>query len=393
MRRRGIGRTQDGNYRVELPDEERDVLAALPGQLREALDAGEPTLYRLFPPAHADDDAANEDYARLVGPGLVDGKLAALAELERTAHATAARRGRARRLARRGRKPPARPRHAARRDGGELRPARPVGPRRAESRPVPLALLAPGGGRAGALGVARARRKNRLSRERALRSSRARRRHRRLHPRLERGAEPPRCPRRAPCGTARRRRARDRRRLDRCDRRGGARRTARPLSRSARTEACARALPRGTRRHTTAATPSAAGSTRMASTPSTELVRLLELVGVGDRCDVAVGSRFAKGDGYGADRYEPSPARRFGIGLLQKAMHIRLGRPFHDPTSGMAAVNRCGHVRSWRGRTRAVRRGRGAAPAEAGRPPGRGGRQSTCASARTASRSCRARRR
>ena len=88
MRGRGIKARKDGTYRVELPDEERDVLAALPGQLREALDAGEPTLYRLFPPAHADDDAANEDYARLVGPGLVDGKLAALAELERTAHAT-----------------------------------------------------------------------------------------------------------------------------------------------------------------------------------------------------------------------------------------------------------------------------------------------------------------
>ena len=85
--RRGIKAHKDGTYRVELPDEERDVLAALPGQLREALDAGEPTLYRLFPPAHADDDAANEDYARLVGRGLVDGKLKALTELERTAHA------------------------------------------------------------------------------------------------------------------------------------------------------------------------------------------------------------------------------------------------------------------------------------------------------------------
>jgi hypothetical protein len=73
--------------------------------------------------------------------------------------------------------------------------------------------------------------------------------------------------------------------------------------------------------------------------PVDELRRLLELVR-SDRCDVAVGSRFAEGEGYGADRYEPSPARRFGIGLLQKAMHIRLGRPFHDPTSGMAAVNR-----------------------------------------------------
>ncbi|HET6683353.1 MAG TPA: DUF2017 family protein [Gaiella sp.] len=86
--RRGIQRQKDGTYRVELPEEERDVLASLPEQLREALEAGEPTLYRLFPPAHADDDAVNEDYARLVGPGLVDGKLQALAELERTARAT-----------------------------------------------------------------------------------------------------------------------------------------------------------------------------------------------------------------------------------------------------------------------------------------------------------------
>lgn len=73
--------------------------------------------------------------------------------------------------------------------------------------------------------------------------------------------------------------------------------------------------------------------------PVDELRRLLELVR-GDRCDVAVGSRFAEGEGYDAARYAPSPARRLGIGLLQHAMHARLGRPFHDPTSGMAAVNR-----------------------------------------------------
>lgn len=84
--RRGIERRRDGTYRVHLPAEERDVLAALPGQLRDALAAGEPTLYRLFPPAHADDDEANVEYARLVGKGLLDGKLLALDELERTAH-------------------------------------------------------------------------------------------------------------------------------------------------------------------------------------------------------------------------------------------------------------------------------------------------------------------
>lgn len=72
--------------------------------------------------------------------------------------------------------------------------------------------------------------------------------------------------------------------------------------------------------------------------PVDELARLLELVR-SDVCDVAVGSRFAAAEGYDSGRYEPSASRRFGIGLLQKAMHVRLGRPFHDPTSGMAAVN------------------------------------------------------
>jgi glycosyltransferase involved in cell wall biosynthesis len=72
--------------------------------------------------------------------------------------------------------------------------------------------------------------------------------------------------------------------------------------------------------------------------PAEELARLLELVRSG-ACDVAVGSRFASGDGYADERYTPSASRRFGIGLLQKAMHLRLGRAFHDPTSGMAAVN------------------------------------------------------
>ena len=72
--------------------------------------------------------------------------------------------------------------------------------------------------------------------------------------------------------------------------------------------------------------------------PADELARLLELVR-SDACDVAIGSRFAEGEGYEDERYTPSASRRFGIGLLQKAMHVRLGRRFHDPTSGMAAVN------------------------------------------------------
>ncbi len=72
--------------------------------------------------------------------------------------------------------------------------------------------------------------------------------------------------------------------------------------------------------------------------PVEELERLLTIVRAGD-ADVAVGSRFATGDGYEAARYEPSPSRRFGTAVLRRAMHAALGRPFYDSTSGMYAVN------------------------------------------------------
>jgi glycosyltransferase involved in cell wall biosynthesis len=74
--------------------------------------------------------------------------------------------------------------------------------------------------------------------------------------------------------------------------------------------------------------------------PVTELRNLLELVRSG-KCDVAVGSRFATadGDGFSRERYESSPARRLGTGVLRRSIGIVLDRPFHDATSGMYAVN------------------------------------------------------
>ena len=73
--------------------------------------------------------------------------------------------------------------------------------------------------------------------------------------------------------------------------------------------------------------------------PVDELARLLTLVRSGE-ADVAVGSRFATGDGYEAYRYEPSPSRRLGTSVLRRAMRTALGRPFHDATSGMYAAGR-----------------------------------------------------
>ena len=72
--------------------------------------------------------------------------------------------------------------------------------------------------------------------------------------------------------------------------------------------------------------------------PVVELARLLALVEEGD-CDVAVGSRFASGDGYAPYRYKPSGARRLGTALLRRSMRVLLRRPFLDATSGMYAVN------------------------------------------------------
>jgi glycosyltransferase involved in cell wall biosynthesis len=74
--------------------------------------------------------------------------------------------------------------------------------------------------------------------------------------------------------------------------------------------------------------------------PVTELRSLLDVVRSG-KCDVAVGSRFATagGNGFSRERYESSPARRFGTGLLRRSIEVALDRPFHDATSGMYAVN------------------------------------------------------
>ncbi len=72
--------------------------------------------------------------------------------------------------------------------------------------------------------------------------------------------------------------------------------------------------------------------------PVAELQRLMDLVR-GGSCDVAIGSRFAVDADHADERYLPTASRRLGIGLLQSAMRVRLGRRFHDPTSGLVAAN------------------------------------------------------
>jgi hypothetical protein len=78
---------RDGRYSLRLPREERELLRSLPGQLREVLKTDDPHLRRLFPPAYTDDDESDAEFRRLMRAELLEGKLAALQIVERTADA------------------------------------------------------------------------------------------------------------------------------------------------------------------------------------------------------------------------------------------------------------------------------------------------------------------
>jgi hypothetical protein len=83
--RRRIQASGEGSLRLRLPREERDLLRALPAQLRSLLDDApeDPSLERLFPPAY-DDTESEADYRRLMRDELLDGRRRALETLEET---------------------------------------------------------------------------------------------------------------------------------------------------------------------------------------------------------------------------------------------------------------------------------------------------------------------
>jgi Domain of unknown function (DUF2017) len=88
MRRRGpITRTRDGDFRLRLAPEERDVLRGLPDQLRRLLTEDDPALVRLFPPAYVDDIERDAEYRRLMREELVNRRLESLAMVEATVDA------------------------------------------------------------------------------------------------------------------------------------------------------------------------------------------------------------------------------------------------------------------------------------------------------------------
>jgi hypothetical protein len=78
MRRR-VRRTRKGDFELRLEPQERELLRALPPQMREVLTGGDdPALPRLFPVAYPDDPEQEAEYRAMVGEELLNTRLAAL---------------------------------------------------------------------------------------------------------------------------------------------------------------------------------------------------------------------------------------------------------------------------------------------------------------------------
>jgi hypothetical protein len=86
---RRIQRTRSGEVKLRLPEEERELLRGLPGQLRALLEEepNDPALRRLFPPAYTQERDHEAEYRELMGDELRDNRLSALAVMEETVDA------------------------------------------------------------------------------------------------------------------------------------------------------------------------------------------------------------------------------------------------------------------------------------------------------------------
>ena len=88
MFRARIRRTKDGRFSLRLGEDERALLARLPGEMRELLAGGDdPALQRLFPPAYVSEAEHEAEYRKLMGGDLAASHVAALDVMEATANA------------------------------------------------------------------------------------------------------------------------------------------------------------------------------------------------------------------------------------------------------------------------------------------------------------------
>jgi hypothetical protein len=68
--RRRFTRDRQGRYHPHLQLAERELLESLPRQAQQLLVEDDPAAFRLFPPAYADDPAAEAEYSALMAESL-----------------------------------------------------------------------------------------------------------------------------------------------------------------------------------------------------------------------------------------------------------------------------------------------------------------------------------
>ncbi len=82
-----VKRRRRGDFAIRIPASERELLRALPDQLRSLLAEGDPrdpALRRLFPPPTLDDEGINAEFDRLTRGDLLAERRASIETMERT---------------------------------------------------------------------------------------------------------------------------------------------------------------------------------------------------------------------------------------------------------------------------------------------------------------------
>ena len=87
MARGRVERIRSGEYRLQLPRAERELIRSLVDQLRDVLTTDDPSLRRLRPPGYVDDPQRESEYRELVGDDLERQRLRALDLVAATADA------------------------------------------------------------------------------------------------------------------------------------------------------------------------------------------------------------------------------------------------------------------------------------------------------------------
>jgi Domain of unknown function (DUF2017) len=85
---RWVRRSRSGDYKIDLPEQSREVVLSLGAQVDELLDTDSPLVRRLFPPPYEDDQERNEGFAALAVPELIEKRRESLMVIRSTINAT-----------------------------------------------------------------------------------------------------------------------------------------------------------------------------------------------------------------------------------------------------------------------------------------------------------------